>query len=189
MVMEVSGNKRTIQFYMAPASTTLSNRAMSVIDVYQYITGTNAFNSTHQLRAMDDVKERRTFKCKVFDFVCFSGRFKSRRDDGLTEHSGLLCLDFDHLGENKERIKMLLLQDHLFTTDLLFTSPSGDGLKWVIRIDLNIADHKTWFNGVRNYLLKTYNIDADKSGVNVSRACFLPYDPECYVNPELLNNN
>jgi hypothetical protein len=28
--------------------------------------------------------------------------------------------------------------------------------------------------------------DPDKSGSDVSRACFLPYDPDCFINPKYL---
>ena len=28
-----------------------------------------------------------------------------------------------------------------------------------------------------------YGIAIDKSGSDICRACFLPHDPECYINP------
>lgn len=31
-----------------------------------------------------------------------------------------------------------------------------------------------------------HGIDPDKSGSDVSRACFLPYDPDCFINPKYL---
>ena len=46
-----------------------------------------------------------------------------------------MCLDFDHIG-NPEKFKELLLQHDYFDTELLFTSPSGDGVKWIIPIEL-----------------------------------------------------
>jgi hypothetical protein len=94
-----------------------------------------------------------------------------------------MCLDFDHL-PNIAEIKQLLLKDVYFETQLLFTSPSGDGLKWVIPIDINKANHRIYFIAVSNYLEQTYSLKPDASGKDISRACFLPHDPEAYINPK-----
>ncbi len=36
---------------------------------------------------------------------------------------------------------------------------------------------------VANYIAKTYGVAVDKSGRDLSRACFLPHDPNAYLNP------
>lgn len=64
---------------------------------------------------------------------------------------------------------------------LLFRSPSGDGLKWVVEIDISRYSHLQWFRMIEKYLKEAYNLEVDASGKNVSRACFLPYDPDCYI--------
>ena len=63
------------------------------------------------------------------------------------------------------------------------SSPSGDGLKLIVAIDLQEADHATWFLALQNYIRLNYGVDIDPACKNVSRACFLPYDRHCYVNP------
>jgi hypothetical protein len=88
-----------------------------------------------------------------------------------------MCLDFDHLSNSAE-IKQILLKDPYFETEMLFVSPSGDGLKWVIPIDTDRAPHRDYFMAVSNYLEKIYNLKPDPSGKDISRACFLPHDPE-----------
>jgi hypothetical protein len=35
-------------------------------------------------------------------------------------------------------------------------------------------------------MLKTYQLEVDKSGKDISRACFLPYDSEVFINPKYL---
>ncbi len=182
------------QFYSAPAQTVQSNRVMDIKEAYEYITlNQNALAHTHALRNIikevregrADEKEARRYKAAHFDFACFSGTFSYRRDDCLTAHSGLLCLDFDHVGD-VHAVKAALLKDTYFTTQLLFTSPSGDGLKWVIGIDLAKCDHRTWFCAMRNYIRTTYQQEVDEKCVNVSRCCFLPHDGNCHVNPIIL---
>ena len=42
------------------------------------------------------------------------------------------------------------------------------------------------YNALRNHLCFHHGIDPDKSGSDVSRACFLPYDPDCFINPKYL---
>jgi hypothetical protein len=86
-------------------------------------------------------------------------------------------------------MKNKLIADPFFETLLLFRSPSGDGLNWLIAIDLSKCDHRTWFTAIRNYLMATYQLSdkqADKSCINVSKACYLCYDPEAYIMPELI---
>lgn len=65
---------------------------------------------------------------------------------------------------------------------LFITSPSGKGLKWIIRIDISEISHAEYFKAVANYLSFTYNIKVDQSGKDVSRACFLSYDPTAFIN-------
>ncbi len=74
----------------------------------------------------------------------------------------------------------------LNSRQLLFTSPSGDGLKWIIPIDITTASHTDYFRAISNYVRQTYGIEADKSGKDISRACFLPHDSNAYLNPKYL---
>ena len=158
---------------------------VTLIDVYDYIIGPTAVNRTRELRSIIDIKEARKYKSRYFDYCTFSGIFSKRSDQALVQHSGLLCLDFDHL-KNLEEVRQQLLNDDYFETQLLFVSPSGDGLKWIINIDISKTTHADYFRAVANYLKQTYNVDVDQSGKDVSRACFLPYDPDCYINPKNL---
>ena len=82
----------------------------------------------------------------------------------------------------------VLLNDPKIETELLFTSPSGDGLKWIVPIYYNDLTHDEYFEAVKNYLDDAYNLKIDASGKNFSRACFLPHDPNIYINPKYLSN-
>lgn len=186
------------QFYKAPVTNTTSRQAMNLLEVHKYIThDAAAMQHTATLR---DILERvrrgqatdaevREYKANHFDFVLFSGLFRSRTDAGLFKHSGLLCLDMDHLGgpEAVSTLRRQLLEDPCHPTLLLFTSPSGDGLKWVIRIDLTRCPlHLTWFLALEQYVQERYGVAIDRKCSNLSRACFLPHDPACYIHPALL---
>lgn len=130
---------------------------------------------------MKDKEYAKEFKIKNFDYVTFSGTFTTRNDKNLISYSNLICFDFDGL-ENVEETKKNLCNDPYFDTQLLFVSPSGNGLKWVIHNPLHQSGHQDFFNAVANYLLTTYSLKVDMSGKDISRACFLPHDPNCVYN-------
>jgi hypothetical protein len=173
-------------FFKAPVRNTIPHKSISLLDAHNYIIGNYAKQRTEKLRSIRDAKQARQFKAANFDYCTFSGTFTSRSDKALVKHSGLLCLDFDHLN-NVQTLFQRLLNDDYFDTQLLFRSPSGDGLKWIISIEDNPTTHSNFFTAVANYILQTYGIVVDKSGRDISRACFLPYDPNAYLNPAYTN--
>lgn len=172
-------------FFKSPISNTQPYKKVSLLDIYKYTIGDYAKQRTKKLRAISDVQLARKFKALNFDYCTFSGTFNSRSDKALIKHSGLLCVDFDHL-PNIALLRNQLLQDEYFDTQLLFVSPSGDGLKWIISIDTAQATHSNYFTAVANYILQTYGVEVDKSGRDISRACFLPHDPQAFINPLIL---
>ncbi len=155
---------------------------ITLADVYLYLSGTLLKERTEQLRRITNPDENREYKKANFPFVTFSGVFGYRKVKGLKEHSGLLVLDFDHVPDI-EALKMQLLTDRYFETELLFTSPNGSGLKWVIAIDVTCYSHSQWFDAVSRYILKTYDAVVDPSGRDVCRVCFLCYDPDAFMHP------
>lgn len=183
LTMNTDDREHKFSFFLAPARQVRPYALWTVEKAASYIMGDmTAWDATHRLREIADPKERRIFKTRAFAFCTFSGVFSYRADKGLLQHSGLLCIDFDHLGSLQHvwEIKHMLIADPNFRTVLAFTSPSGDGLKWVIEIDILKADHKTWFHAVANYVRQRYRLEADPQCANVSRACFLPFDSHCW---------
>ena len=174
-------------FFKAPVRNTIPHKSICLLDAYNYIVGDYAKQRTEKLRGIKDQKQARQFKASTFDYCTFSGMFQTRNDKALISHSGLLCIDFDHL-QSVDLLRKQLLQDEYFETQLLFVSPSGDGIKWIISIsppmgDLGGFSHSNYFAAVANYILQTYGVEVDKSGRDISRACFLPHDPQAYINP------
>ncbi len=172
-------------FFRSPITNVKPYKDISLLDAYNYIVGNCAKANTAMLRNFADPKRARMFKAANFDYCTFSGTFDTRSDKGLIQHSGLLCVDFDHV--QVDELRSQLLHDTCFDTQLLFRSPSGDGLKWVVEIDISTISHADYFRAVANYLLQTYGVEADKSGKDISRACFLPHDPNCFINPKFLH--
>lgn len=183
-----NNNTKKFSFFSLPISNTKPSKVFTLLDAYNYIVGHQATHSTNSLRAIADKTYARQYKARNFNYCTFSGTFNKRSDDGLIHHSGLLCLDFDHLN-NIEDVKDILIHDEYFETQLLFVSPSGDGLKWIVEIDTTEASHQDWFDSISNYLSHTYSLVADPQCRNISRACFLPHDPHCIINPKFLRHD
>lgn len=175
--------KPMFSYFKKPVANTIPYREVSMVDVFRVIRGKYFAKPTLKLRAIKDSKLARAFKARAFDYVTFSGTFLRRSDKALIAHSGLAVLDFDKVG-NISGLKKKLLCDPYFETQLLFTSPSGNGLKWVIPIDQTEGAHKYYLEGVMNYVEATYQTPVDPAGKDVSRSCFLSYDNEAYVNPK-----
>lgn len=167
--------------FKAPVRNVFPSETLRLHQIFALITCDKYKKITEELRAITDVKEARKFKANHFDYVTFSGVFEKRNDNNLLQHSNLLTIDFDHL-DNLQELKIQLLNDEYFETEMLFTSPSGDGLKWIIRIDISEVTHSEYFIAVANYIKQTYNIEVDQSGKDLSRACFLPFDPTAFLH-------
>ncbi len=176
---------KCFSFFKAPVRNTIPHKSISLLDAYNYIVGDYAKVRTEKLRGIEDPKQARQFKANNFDYCTFSGTFSSRNDNNLVQHSGLMAVDFDHL-PNLEDVRQALLADEYFDTQLLFVSPSGDGLKWIIQIDTTTTPHSEYFTAVANYILQTYGIEVDKSGKDISRACFLAHDRKAFIHPNNL---
>lgn len=184
-VPEVVANLPKFSYFRCPVINTQPNAEMTIPDVYAAIKSNKYKHQTEELRSISEPEAARKYKAKNFDYCTFSGTFSKRNDSALIRHSGLLTLDFDHVSKLQE-LRETLLQDKYFETELMFVSPSGDGLKWIIPIDLKECSHHDWFRAIAAYIKATYQLEVDKSGKDISRACFLPHDPKVYINPVYL---
>ena len=107
-----------------------------------------------------------------------SGQFNRRAADNLTAHSGLVVCDLDKLGDRLPEIRAKVDGDP--RTLASFISPSGDGLKFVCQVEPPPTDkhaHKAAFEAVRGLYEGQHGITLDPSGKDVSRLCFVSFDP------------
>ena len=131
-----------------------------------------------RIRAEKDKAERNEIK-KQLPAICFSGTFNRRSDDSLIEHSGLICLDFDGYLKQKELLQdkeTLSKNKYVFS---VFISPSGNGLKVLVKIPADAENHTNYFNSLEKYFNSPY---FDKTSKNLSRVCYESYDPLIHVN-------
>lgn len=135
-------------------------------------------NRIKDIRKCKDKAKRQELK-KELPAICFSGKFNKRNSESIEEHSGLICLDFD----GYEKQKDLLMDKEKFTKDkyvyACFISPSGNGLKVIVKIPTEEDNHVNYFKGLEIYFDSTY---FDKSCKDISRVCYESYDPLIHIN-------
>lgn len=127
-------------------------------------------------------KEVSMQKINAFPSVIFSGTFTGTgKIDDFNEMSGLMVLDFDHIDDDINELWEELITDPLIF--VMFISPSGDGLKIIIRHDLE--DPNNWsdlYLEIEEYFIQKHFIAADQSGKDISRMCYIPFMDKFYMN-------
>ena len=127
----------------------------------------------NKLRALPTDEQKSELK-KQLPLICWSGTFLKRLDTECIKHSGIICLDFDD--ESFDTI--MQKKEFIYAA---FISPTGTGVKVLIRIPDSIKDHKDYFLSLADYFgLKSI----DEKAKNISRGCYLSYDANMYFNPD-----
>ena len=176
-------------FYRRPIKNTRPCREASPEDIFKYLVSDYARHHTETLRTIRDNKARSRYKAENLDYITPGGIFRTRKESDLVKASGYMVIDFDHIPD-PDGLVVRLARDENFETVLAFKSPSGDGVKWIVALPLNITKpdgtpltYGEYFTILSNYSRKTYGVEADPSGKDICRACFLPYDPNAFLNP------
>ncbi len=126
-----------------------------------------------------DSPEQKKFKNTSLPAICWQGEFTYRNDKGCAQHSGLVCLDFDHIPvEEMEHQKELIINSE--HTHILFKSPRGSGYKAIVKIPADIENHKAYVMALGTKVKNLYYDHFD----DISRLCFVSYDPEIYYNKD-----
>jgi hypothetical protein len=123
---------------------------------------------------------------KLLPAMTVAGTFHtSRKAANLEAHSGFAVLDFDDV-PNLPEAKFALKQDH--HTAACFISPSGNGLKLVVRAEgiTTPEHHKALYELFPEYYRTKLRLqlNLDPSGKDVSRLCFVSWDADLYVNEQ-----
>jgi Virulence-associated protein E/VirE N-terminal domain len=111
-----------------------------------------------------------------------SGKFVGgRKLEFLANYSSCIILDIDKLSAaDLQNAKHLANQSEF--TYASFISPSGNGLKILVKINSGKADHKEAFLLVQAHYESILKLEIDKSGKDVTRLCFYSWDENLYLN-------
>ena len=160
--------------------STIPIKDTSVFKVLELIRNGHFKTEISKIRIEKEKSIRNELKSKL-SYVTFGGVFSSRSNSNLKKHSGLACLDFDNI-ENVEDLRVSINSD--IYTFCSFVSPSGDGLKVLVKIPFvdNNEDYQDYYIELSKYYNK-YHV-SDTSTKDIARACYLSYDENLYLNNE-----
>lgn len=154
-----------------------ASKEISLLDFIGLLKQENKF--IELIRVEHDKKKRDELKSKL-SYVTFGGTFTKRGNKNLIKSSGLACFDLDDL-DNIQELKEKIVNDNF--THLLFISPSGKGLKLIVKIPYveNDEEYKSYWKAIS----KHYDLNSsDESCKDISRACYLSIDRELYFNKD-----
>ena len=135
------------------------------------------FKQISAIRKENDENKKASLK-KLLMPICFSGEFSYRSAKNIIRHSGFACLDFDDVGTLEDAV---CLRDSLQDNEYIysaFISPSGNGVKAIVKIPKDIVNHKKYYEA----LCETFDSFLDLKTKDISRVCFASYDPDLFIN-------
>ena len=111
-----------------------------------------------------------------------SGKFVGgRKLEFLAEYSNTIILDIDKLSK-EDLTKASHLANQSEFTYASFISPSGNGLKILVKINTLKTEHKETFLKVQAHYEDILKLEIDKSGKDLTRLCFYSADENLYLN-------
>ncbi len=111
-----------------------------------------------------------------------SGKFiGGRKMEFLVEYSNCIILDIDKLN-TEELVKVNHLARQCEFTYACFISPSGNGLKILVKVSSTKNEHKETFLAIQDHYEKLLNLEIDKSGKDITRLCFYSWDENLFIN-------
>lgn len=125
--------------------------------------------------------EADTLKCKL-PGVLFSGSFTKRNNKSLVQHSGIICIDIDSLGDQINEVRKKIDNDPF--TFASFVSPSGTGLKVLVRMEPDPAFHSEAFDILTSHYDRNHGLMIDTKCRDLARLCFVSFDPDLLLNPD-----
>jgi hypothetical protein len=186
--------KQYISLYSSARDSKSTNR-IDIQNLIESIKNGEFKTEIEKIRNEEDKKKRSKLK-QYLPAVTWSGEFEPRLMTGLIRHSGLICIDIDDAITDTQ-IEYLKKLSYVFC---LFKSPSGFGVKVIFRVDLYnekinspsreadlssiMTAHWEFFRGIADMLKTEFALEADESGKDLCRLCFVSYDPNIYVNPD-----
>lgn len=112
----------------------------------------------------------------------FSGKFSNnRKEKDIEEYYQYVIVDVDGL-TNEQVIEAKQKAIDIEYSLLVFVSPSGTGVKIIVKVDSPMKFHKKACEFVYDYYDCFLGFKVDRKNSDFSRMCFLCWDDKCYYN-------
>ena len=135
---------------------------------------------TRKIQSERDHTKQNRMKYELLPVAMFNGTFSYKNDQSIKDYSSFTAIDLDNFGSGEEmnNAKMMLMKDSCVY--VIYTTPSGRGLKAIIIHDNLVTDYH---GELYEQLLGRYRISTlDTSVSDLSRGNYICYDPDIYIN-------
>jgi len=149
---------------------------ISVTDILDKIKNGEWQDVALSIMAEPDKAKRNELKKNVPYFTP-SGKFEQRKASALLAHSGLIGIDIDEVENINAAVQILKVDEYTFS---VFKSISGRGLCVLVKVEKD--KHKDAFEALSKYYFEILRHPVDPACKDVSRARFVSYDPDLFVN-------
>lgn len=156
----------------------------SLIIISKWIKSDKFKTEIEEIRSLNDQGKLEEASNKKRQLLAFtpSGVFKEKRQlPFLERYTGFLHLDFDKLAPEQLQQAYEVITGIPFTF-ICFVSPSGKGLKVFIEVNTGMEHHDIAYQQVQKYYEDATGLKADPSCKDITRLCFMSYDPNLYSN-------
>lgn len=178
--MQLVNTEHTFSFYKNLLSAKEPDNEFDINQLIEVIRYGYIKSNIKSLRSLKDKNERNKLKRSKLPCVTLSGTFSQRNKDHLEEHSGLIQIDIDDCEEYDTTFNTLISDPYTFVA---FKSPSGNGIKLIVKINPAIETHLEQFLALEKYYQDEYDIPIDAACKDIARCMLLSYDPNIYCNP------
>lgn len=174
--------------YFTSTFNTTPIKSITIAEAFDIIKGSDLKHITQELRTISSKEKASEYKRIKFPAVIFAGEVPKRADIFLTSYTDVVCIDIDDL--DKDTLTQTLTLLALIKDSLLafFISPSGTGLKVLVKVKEYKTNTKNIYKALCIFLsdkLKISFDQFDQSCSNLSRLCFLCWDPNAYLNEKI----
>lgn len=126
------------------------------------------------LKAREDLSLKQNLPC-----FTPTGIFKKRNKNQLIYHTGIFCFDLDNIS-NVANTKTQISQ--LPWVLSVFITPSGYGLKVLVKTDAEIKHYQQTEKAIACVLQENFGLIRDGRATSISQPQYVSYDPHIYYN-------
>lgn len=141
-------------------------------------------NQTDEIRNLiitGEVEKASTLKKNLIAFTPSATFRGGRKIEFIENYNQIIVLDFDNISNENYELVFDKIKDCKYTY-CCFRSPSGNGIKVLCRVNSKVNNHKIAFNQLSEYYENLTEITIDPSGKDITRLCYVSYDPDIFYN-------
>jgi hypothetical protein len=157
---------------------------LSLTEIFEQIRKGKYRNQVEELRQLLAEGKKNEYDLQKKKLPAFTpcGTFNiNRKRLNITNYSRLIILDIDKLSASKLNSIKEIVKNEKYTM-AMFESPSGNGLKILVKVSTGIENHLTSFNQVKSHYESILGVEVDPTGKDITRLCFMSWDKDAILN-------